>query len=99
MVPSGSHDRLMQAFSFVFTRDLYNTHYITYFKAHSFYVCLAPPIVVGVLLICQSLDPEYKTTAFFSDVFPRKKTSSYIRVNTVYNDLRITYVSNLSRHL
>ncbi len=41
--------------------------------AHSFYAFLAPPIVVGVLLTCQSLDPEYKTTVFFSYVFPRKK--------------------------
>ncbi len=37
---------------------------MTYFLAHSFYVYLAPLIVVGVLLICQSLDPEYKTTVF-----------------------------------
>ncbi len=29
---------------------------MTYFMAHSFYVFLAPPIVVGVLLTCQSLD-------------------------------------------
>ncbi len=50
--------------------------------AHSFYVYLDPPIVVGVLLTCQSLDPEYKMTAFFSDVVPRKK-QSYIQVNTV----------------
>ncbi len=51
-------------FSFVFTRDLYKTRYITYFMAHSFYACLEPPIVVGVLLTCQSLDPEYKATFF-----------------------------------
>ncbi len=38
------------SFSFVFTCDLYNTHYITYFMAHSFYACLAPPragLVIG----------------------------------------------------
>ncbi len=51
--------------------------------AHSFYVYLAPPIVVGVLLTCQSLDTEYKTTAFFQMYF-QEKTLSYIRVNTVY---------------
>ncbi len=51
--------------------------------AQLFYAFLAPPIVVGVLLTCQSLDPEYKTTVVFSDVFPRKKTSSYIQVSTV----------------
>ncbi len=41
----------------------YNTHieYITYLLAHSFYAYLAQHIVVGVLLTCQSLDPEYKT--------------------------------------
>ncbi len=43
----------------------YNTHTVHYFMAHWFYACLAPPIVVGVLLTRQSLDPEYKTTAFF----------------------------------
>ncbi len=64
-------------FSFVFTRDLYKTRYITYFMAHSFYACLEPPIVVGVLLTCQSLDPEYKATVFFSDVFPRKNIVLY----------------------
>ncbi len=35
-----------------------------------------------MLLTCQSLDPEYKTTAFFQMYF-QEKTSSYIRVNTV----------------
>ncbi len=48
--------------------------------AHSFYAYLTPHIVVGVLLLCQSLDPEYKMTAFFQMHFP-KKTLSYIRVN------------------
>ncbi len=57
--------------------------YITYFMAHLFYACLAPPIVVGVLLTRQSLDPEYKTTAFFHMYFQEKKTLSYFRVNTV----------------
>ncbi len=42
--------------------------------AHSF---LAQPIVVDVLLTCQSLDPEYMTTAFFLYVFPRKKVVLY----------------------
>ncbi len=73
------------SFSFVFTRDLYNTHCITYFMAHSFYAYLAPPIVVVVLMTCQSQDPEYKTTAFFQMYFQEKKTSSYIRVNTVFS--------------
>ncbi len=63
--------------SFVFTHDLYNTHYITYFMAHSFYACLAPPIVVGVLLTCQSVDPEYKTTAFFQMYFQEKNIVLY----------------------
>ncbi len=36
-----------------------------YFIAHSFYAYLVPAIVVGVLLTCQSLNPEYKTTLFF----------------------------------
>ncbi len=46
--------------------------------AHSFYAYSAPPIVVGVLLTCQSLDPEYKT-----NVFKNIETLYYIRVNTV----------------
>ncbi len=79
-----THAAVSFSFSFVFTRDLYNTHYITYFMAHLFHACLAPPIVVGVLLLCQSLDPEYKTTAFFQMYF-QEKTLSYIRVNTVIN--------------
>ncbi len=46
------------SFSFsLFTHDLYNTRYFMYFMAHSFYRYLAPPIVVGVLLTCQRLDP------------------------------------------
>ncbi len=53
-----------ESFHFVFTLCLYNTHYITYFMAHSLYAYSAPPIVVGVLLTCQCLDPEYKTTVF-----------------------------------
>ncbi len=40
--------------------------------AHSFYTFLAPPIVVGVLLTYQSLDPECKTTAFFQMYFQEK---------------------------
>ncbi len=46
--------------------------------AHSFYAYSAPPIVVGVLLTCQSLDPEYKT-----NVFKNIETLYYIQVNTV----------------
>ncbi len=61
-----------ESFSFYFSLAIFTTH-IMYFMAHSFYAYLAPPIVVGVLLTYQSLDPGYKTTAFFSDVFPRKK--------------------------
>ncbi len=69
--------------------------------AHSFYVYLAPPIVVGVLLTCQSLDPEYKTTAVFQMYF-QEKTLYYIRVNTVlvsfvgwcfWLDLLVSFVS------
>ncbi len=45
--------------------------------AHSFYVYLAPPIVVCVLLTCQSLDPEYKTTAFFQMNIQEKNTVLY----------------------
>ncbi len=59
-----THAAVSFSFSFVFTRDLYNTQYITYFMAHSFYAFSAPPIVVGVLLTCQTLDPDYKTTTF-----------------------------------
>ncbi len=80
------------SFSFVFTRDLYNTHYITYFMAHSFYAFLAPPIVVGVLLTCQSLDPEKRRLCFFRCI-SKKKTLSYIRVNTV-----LQMLSQLVKH-
>ncbi len=48
-----------------------------HFLAHSFYECLAPPIVVGVLLTCQSLDPEYKMTAFFNMYF-QEKNNDYV---------------------
>ncbi len=72
-----THAAVSFSFSFVFTRDLYNTHYITYFMAHSFYAYLTPPIVVGVLLTCQSLDPEYKTTAFFQMYFQEKNIVLY----------------------
>uniref|UniRef100_A0A673JSH5 DNA-directed RNA polymerase, mitochondrial n=1 Tax=Sinocyclocheilus rhinocerous TaxID=307959 RepID=A0A673JSH5_9TELE len=58
-----SADRPLDVFCFFcfYSRSLQH-HYITYFMAHSFYAVLAPPSVVGVLLTCQSLDPEYKTT-------------------------------------
>ncbi len=69
--------RLQSRLSFVFTRDVYNTHYIMYFITHSFYAYLAPPIVVVVLLTCQSLDPEYKTTAFFNMYFQEKNIVLY----------------------
>ncbi len=45
--------------------------------AHSFYACLATPIVVGVLLTCQSLDPEYKTNVFFQMYFQEKNIVLY----------------------
>ncbi len=48
-----------------------------YFITHLFYAYLAPPIVVGVLLTCQSLDPEYKTTAFFNMYFQEKNIVLY----------------------
>ncbi len=65
--------------------------------AHSFHVYLVPSIVVGVLLTCQSLDPEYKMTAF-SQMYFQEKTSSYIRVKTVHirnhrSDIRINRVN------
>ncbi len=69
-----THAAVSFSFSCVFTRDLYNMYYITYFMAHSF---LVPPIVVGVLLTCQSLDPEYKTTAFFQMHFQEKNIVLY----------------------
>ncbi len=70
-----THAAVSFSFSFVFTRDLYNMHYITFFMAHSLYACLAPPVVVGVLLTCQRVDPEYKMTAFFQMYFQEKKNS------------------------
>ncbi len=44
-----------------------------YVITHSFYAYLVPPIVVGVLLTCQSLEPEYKMTAFFQMYLQEKK--------------------------
>ncbi len=72
-----THAAVSFSLSFVFTRDLYNTHYIMYFMTHSFYAYLAPPIVVGVLLTCQSLNPEYKTTAFFQMYLQEKNIVLY----------------------
>ncbi len=89
-----THATVSFSFSFVFTRDLYNTHYITYFMAHSFYAFLAPPIVVGVLLTCQSLDPEYKTSVFFQMYFQEKyiilHSGQYgiIVYNLIYGNVR-----------
>ncbi len=68
-----THAAVSFSFSFVFTHDLHNTHYITYFMEHSFNAYLAPPIVVGVLLTCQSIDPEYRTTVFFHHLKKKKK--------------------------
>ncbi len=31
------------------------------------------PVIVGVLLTCQSLDPKYKTTAFFFQMYFQEK--------------------------
>ncbi len=42
LVPFGLKTVTTVSFSFVFTRELYNTHY-TYFMVHSFYAFLAPP--------------------------------------------------------
>ncbi len=72
-----THAAVSFPFSIVFARELYNTQYITYFMAHSFYACLVPPIAVVVLLTCQSLDPEYKTTAFFQMNFQEKNIVLY----------------------
>ncbi len=72
-----THATVSFTFSFVFTRDLYNTNYITYSMAHLFYACLEPPIVVGVLLTCQSLNPEYKTIIFFQMCFQDKNIVLY----------------------
>ncbi len=73
-------------FSFVFTRYITFTKHITYFMANSFYACLAPRIVVGVLLTGLSLDPEYKTTAVFQMYTKKKKvfySSQYCNCVTV----------------
>ncbi len=59
-------------------RSLQHTlQYITYFMAHLFYVYMAPPSVVCVLLTCQSLDPEYKTRAFFHMYFQENNIVLY----------------------
>ncbi len=64
----------MTAFLFlVLSRAIFTPRYV--FHEHVFYAYLAPPIVTCVLLTCQNLDPEYKTT--------RKETRSYTRVNRV----------------
>ncbi len=48
-----THAAVSFSFSFVLTRDLYNTHYI-HISWHIRFVFLAPPIVVGVLLTSKS---------------------------------------------
>ncbi len=50
-----THATISFSFYFVFTRDLYSTHYIMYFMAHSFYASLVPPIVLGVLFIYRAV--------------------------------------------
>ncbi len=57
LVPLAQHDshdscRCKHFLFLLFSLAIFTTH-ITYFMAHSFYVFLAPPIVVGVLLTCQ----------------------------------------------
>ncbi len=65
--------RAAVSFSFSFVFAIFITHITLRISlAHSFYACLTPPIVVGVLLTCQSLDPEYKTM-FFHMYFQEKK--------------------------
>ncbi len=59
-----THAAVHFSFSFAFTRSLYNTHYITYFMALSLYAVLTPPVVVGELLTCQSLDQGFSKSAF-----------------------------------
>ncbi len=76
LLPSDSQDSCRWKLFFCFHSRSLPTH-IIYFMAHSFYPFLTPPIVVGVLLTCRSLDPEYKTTAFFHMDF-HEKTESYI---------------------
>ncbi len=75
-----THAAVSFSFSFVFTRDLLTLlqHTLHHFMAHSFYAYLASPIVVGVLLTCQSLDPEYKTAAFFRCISKKKKKKRLI---------------------
>ncbi len=58
-----THAAVSFSFSFVFTRNLYNTHYIKYVMAHSF---LVPPIVEGGLLTCQILDQGSASNAIFT---------------------------------
>ncbi len=45
--------------------------------AHLFYACLAPPIVVGALLTCQSLDLNRRRPCFFQMYFQEKNTVLY----------------------
>ncbi len=72
------------SFSFVFTRDL-----LTLQHTYSTYVFLGALVlrvfVCYVLLTCQNLAPQYKTTTFFQMYFQEKK-NSYIRVNTVIHN-------------
>ncbi len=51
---------------------IFTTHYIFHGK-----LVLCVFGVVGVLLTCQSLDPEYKTTAFFQMYFQEKNAVLY----------------------
>ncbi len=73
-----THAALSIFFFFCFhSRYLQHTlHYVF----HGTFCVFVPPIVVGVLLTCQSQDPEYKMTGLYF----QEKTLSYIQVNTVY---------------
>ncbi len=58
---------------FFFCFHMQSLQHTLHISWHTRFMLLGPPIVVGVILTYQNLDPEYKTTTFFQMYFHEKK--------------------------
>ncbi len=65
------------SFSFFIFTHVFTTRYFTYFMADSFLHIISATYCCGCILACQSLDPEYKTTAF-CQIYSKKKHHLYL---------------------
>ncbi len=98
-----THAAVHFSFSFAFTRSLYNTHYITYFMALSLYAVLAPPVVVGELLTCQSLDQGFSKSAFRGPNLnfhqcQRSGPEQLVITKRVFNKHTVAYITCITKH-